>query len=62
MDVMDDLTGILIDTDSEELSPVLGGGCNPDLVAPDHWRGPPSVMNLGFPRDVTFLPFNWQGF
>src|SRR5205823_2132123 len=55
LDVVQDLAGIAIDADAEELLAVLAGGGHPDLFVPDDRRGPALVVNGSLPDDVLLL-------
>lgn len=50
--VVHDLAALAIDAHGKHLMPVGRGRGHPDLVAPDHGRGPAAIVDRGFPDDV----------
>ena len=52
LQVMHDLAALAIDAHGKHLMPVGRGRGHPDLVGPDHGRGPAAIVDRGFPDDV----------
>ena len=61
VNVVKDLAGILVNTDSEELSPVPGRGCDPDLLSPDDGGRPATIVDRSLPDDIARIPGKRQG-
>jgi hypothetical protein len=49
------LAALEVNAHGEQFRAVLASCCQPDLVAPNHRRGPPLVVNRRLPSDILGL-------
>ena len=61
VNIVEDLAGILVDTDRKEPSPVPGRSCDPDLLSPDHRGRPATIVDRSLPGNIARSPGKWQG-